>query len=425
MTNTHVVGKWYALLRAVPPERVRFLLFWIFWLYIVLFPFGRAFEVAGPLCCILPLAVLYWKDWKNCTLRHLPVFWLFIVFFVAIVGQIAFSQWPSRSWESVRPNLFRAFLLPFIGMECTRSEKDLRMLALAFFCAAFLQGLDGIWQYVTGFDFVKHIPIMAGRLTSSFHTYRTGNYMGMILAPALAFALLPQLKNTLIRRGTALCLLAPALFLWIFAQARMGYCAFAFGLYLAWLSSQRKIRFYYIAVPIALFILLILFGPNRITLATALDDGRIELWSTALKTIPNHPWFGTGISTFIPALLEAGYNLPINGLSVFHPHNAYLQFLLDGGVFGFLLMLIFLLGSTWWSWRLIRRGLFQEMATMEAEGKSSRFWHMAMLFWAGWFGYLVVLCGGHDFYRSWFLSVGMTLLGILYGIGTHGPKKNF
>lgn len=409
-----------ARLDAWEPERIRRLLFCLFWFSVVCFPFGQIFVVAGPLLCLPPLALLYRNDWANTTLARLPVRWLFLVFFLAVGVQLFHSQWFARSWTALSPNLLRGLLLPFIGMECVRTEKDLRRLTIAFCCVAALQGLDGVWQYMTGHDAIKNAPLMGGRLTGSFGTYRVGNYMGMILLPACAVGLLLPLKNRRARIALTACLLAPGIFLWIFAEARMGYAAFAFGLCAVWLSGRERLAWKPLLPVLAVFILLVLAGPRRISLELALADPRGELWMTAWRTMLHAPWFGTGIGSFVPALQEAGLDLPINGLKVQHPHNAYLQFLVDGGIVGFAAMTLFLFGMAAWSWRRIRHGILSERENAEPEGGGS-FWRLTLFFWGGWLGYLVVLIGGHDFYRTWFLSTGMTLLGIVLGACVNGP----
>lgn len=412
-----------ARLDACTPEQARALLFGLFWLSIVGFSFGQAFVVAGPLLCLPPLAFLYWKDWSNTTLARLPARWLFLVLFLAVGVQLFHSQWFSRSWGILSPNLLRGFLLPFIGMECVRTEKDLRRLAGAFFCAAVLQGANGVWQYATGHDLIKNAPLLYGRLTGSFGTYRVGNYMGMILLPACAAGLLLPLRNRGARIALTACLLAPGLFLWVFAQARMGYAALTLGLCAVWLSGRERIAWKPILPVLALFVLLVLFGPSRISLEKALADPRGELWVTAWQTMLHTPWFGTGIGSFVPALQAAGLDLPLNGLEVQHPHNAYLQFLVDGGIVGFAAMTLFLFGMTLWTWRRIRQGLRMEREEAATGTGGGSFWRLALFFWGGWFGYLVVLGGGHDFYRTWFLSTGMTLLGIVLGACVNGPTR--
>ena len=57
------------------------------------------------------------------------------------------------------PNFFRGYLLPLIGLECIRSEKDIRTLVVWGTVGAVLQGLDGVWQAWTGVDFVKGFPL--------------------------------------------------------------------------------------------------------------------------------------------------------------------------------------------------------------------------------------------------------------------------
>lgn len=382
------------------PAAVRRLLFVCFWISIAFFSFGQVFVIGGPLLCLGPLILLYLIDWKNCTLAKVPIIQLFLsIFFFSILIQYLLSEWHNISFATVKPNIFRAFVLPFIGMECSRTEKNLKWLVVAFCFSAFFQGLDGVWQYITGFDLIKKAPIMTGRLTGSFGTYRVGDYLGIILVPASAITLLVP-KNKILM---TICLISPGIFLWIFAQARMGYMALVLSLYVVWLSSKKRIDWQDVILPLTCVLLLILFGPSRIALERALADPRGELWITAWQTMQHHLWFGTGNGTFVPALVQAGFDLPLNGLGVQHPHNAYLQFLVDGGLFGFFTMMFVLCGSTLWTWRQIPKHT------------ENLFWRLAIFFWAGWLAYLIVLIGGHDFYRTWFLSTGMTLLGIVYG----------
>lgn len=332
------------------------------------------------------------------------------------------SLWPAHSWAVLSPNLLRGFVLPFIALECVRTEQDLGRLGIAFFLAAFGQGLDGIWQYVTGYDLIKETPLMSGRLTGSFGTYRVGNYMGLILAPACLVGLLLPVGSLAARISATACLLAPGLFLWVFAQARMGYLGLCLGLCLALLSVQERFPLRAVAGLLGAAVVLVFFGPDRISLERALADPRGELWNAAWQTFLHTPWFGTGIESFIPALQRAGLTLPVNGLGVQHPHNAYLQFLVDGGLVGFAAMTLFLFGFTFWAWRRIRAGVLAERRLEKAGKNPGFFWRSALFFLAAWLGYLIILAGGHDFYRAWFFSTGMTMLGITAGACLNGPQ---
>jgi O-antigen ligase len=75
-----------------------------------------------------------------------------------------------------------------------------------------------------------------------------------------------------------------------------------------------------------------------------LNDGRLEIWKSALKVVEKNPLFGTGIGDYYEALdkefkqsgFTAGYYKDFNA------HNQYLEFLCMAGVSGFLLFLAIL-----------------------------------------------------------------------------------
>lgn len=395
------------------PAQCRAALFWIFIAAIFLFPLGRAFQVTGPLLCLPFLLFLYWKDWKNCNLRHLPVRWIFLAYFGCIFLQLVFSQWPGMSWRTVSPNIYRGYILLFAGIECVRSERDLKYLILAYAGTSFYEGMDGIWQYVTGLDFLKndpmHMPGIENRLTGSFGGMRVGDYMALLLLPAMSIWYMFPTGNRVLKGAGVLLVLFPALFLWIGAQARSGYLGVAVGLYLLCVFILNKPRLKTLLVPICVFILIIFSGPSRVTVETAMKDGRIPIWSTAFKTIQASPWIGTGAGTFTPALTKLG--LVIEEGDVQHPHNVYLQWLVDGGIVSFIGFGLFFATVTIWTLLHVHRGVRAE----QNQNPASHFWRYTAFFWVSWIAYMVINLAGHGFYRVWLTSTGLTALGIILG----------
>jgi O-antigen ligase len=412
------LGRSIQLVRRMPADQLRQCLFWLFALSVLLFPLGQALRVLMPLACLPALLLLYARDWPGSALARLPVRWLFVVFFASMALQLVFAIDVKNSFSVVWPNVFRAFILPFIGMECVRSEKDLRRLVVVFALTAMYEGLDGVWQYATGRDLIARAAWVAGRLTGSLGGYRVGDYMGIMLLPSFALFLLAPGKTLWLRFSAALIVLAPALFLWLFAQARMGYLAVAIGGYALWTLIFDHTHWKALLLPPVAALLLVLFGPSRISVAAALSDGRFALWKGAWDVFAYNPWLGTGIGSYEGALHTAG--LTVDHVPGFmHPHNAYLQFLVDGGILGFACMTLFLFGCALWAFARIRKGVQWERAR-----GSGMHWRLAGFFWAAWVGYLVVAAGGHDFSRGWFLATGMTVLGIMLGAVLHGPQSD-
>jgi O-antigen ligase len=409
------------------------ILFVLFCLSIVLFPFGQAFRVLPPLLCLPVLVLLYSKDWPNRTLPRLPVRWLFAGFFACIAFEVLASHWLALSWHTVRPNLLRGFLLPFVAIECVRNERDLRFLTGSFALAAAITGLCGVWQFAVGTDpFTGTAPyggftfepgalasLRDFRLTGPLSTYRVGNYLALIGLPACGLFLLwpdkPVIRHRAVRLILTLCVLGPAVFLWIGAQARSGYLAAIGGLYATWVLFARP-RLRIALLPPLIGLLLIAFGPERISLAHALADERRAIWHTAWQCFLAHPWFGTGAGTYPEACAALGITQLSTGNPVPpHPHNIYLQWLVDGGLSGFTVLFLCAAVLTVWSARTIRRGL-------RADPDRTMFWRLTAFFWAGWFGYLINGIAAHGFYRTWWIATSFSLLGILLGACARGSR---
>jgi O-antigen ligase len=111
---------------------------------------------------------------------------------------------------------------------------------------------------------------------------------------------------------------------------------------------------------------------DRITMGfdsdlNSVSAGRIdEIWIPLLPTFWESPWFGHGLSSILwSAPLKSGQILEVS-----HPHNAYLQTLLDMGIVGLVLVGAFFVQVWRGLWRLgkdervdpLLRGLYQGAA---------------------------------------------------------------
>lgn len=198
-------------------------------------------------------------------------------------------------------------------------------------------------------------------------------------------------------------LLIPAVILLVGSQTRSGMLGVAAGGYLLCIFRFRTRKKVILGIPIA-FLLLTLIGPERISLVRALNDARGEIWAFAWQIFTEYPLFGAGASTFKPAFLDLGLELVRNN-DIPHPHNIYLQFLADGGIVGFIIGGTFLLGTWGWCGLAIFRG------TVSLSAHLRRHWWSAAYLWGGYSCYLATGLFGHNFYRTWWLAMGMALLG--------------
>ncbi len=404
-------------------EYARIALQAVLFAFCLLLPFGKAFEVIGGIAGLVLVLVYYLAGgYAESNLKRLPYKGLFAFFFLfPIYGTLA-SQWVAHSFQYVKPAVTHAFPLFFMALEGIRTKKDMQHLGLAFFGGFFLDGCNGIWQYVTGFDLLMGYPIDDGRLTGASGKYRVGNHMALALLASLATwwawrrVRLPGVSSEGLQKYLHLILffllLAPGIFLLIFAQARsafVGLCA-AFGMFL--LVVLRPGWKWFLTLG-AGFVVLLLWGPKRLSLEQAMADGRWELWNAAWRIFLEHPLTGSGPSTFKPAYKELSIVFMKNSQSIPHPHSIYMQTLVDGGLLGVAIIGGLLIGvGVVWCGKKIFDG-YNEAAAAPASELASllQSWHLTTIFWLGFICYLGIGIFGHNFYQSWLLSLGMTFFG--------------
>jgi O-antigen ligase len=400
-------------------------LFWSFWATLALFPIGYGWREAMPLVCLLFLLPYYRHAWARSVLARLRVLPLFCCFWAMLLIGILCSQQPFNSLLHAGTGINKGFILPFIAMECVREEKDLRRLVWACVFACFWQGLDGVWQAYSGRDFIMGYPLSTGRLTGSIGDYPVGNYIALALIPAVAFWFI--LREKFGRAKSALLvagILWPACFLLLGAATRSGMLALAAALGLwCWLvcKGDSALRRYFppFAASSGLLALFFALTPRQgiLSLDVFSGDGRWKLWELAWRVFCENPWFGAGAGQYNAAFRALGLTpAPGDAITMSHPHNVYLDMLYAHGLVGFSAGMIFLFGFLLWGCRRIRPGLLAEW-----EGRiGGLYWRLAAAFWVGYAGWLVNGIFGHDFYRTWWLALAMSYLGILIGAAVNG-----
>lgn len=428
---SHTVTSLHTLWRDDPGEFCHKGLFWTFWLSLASFPIGYGAREVLPLVALVFLLGYYRFSWHKSVLANLPIRWIFLCPLVMSCIGIVFS---SDIWESllhVGRGINKGFILPFIAMECAGSEKDLRRLVWASVIACFWQGLDGIWQACTGFDFIFGYPMHSGRLTGSLGDYDVGNYIAMALVPAIGvWHILQRSTYSIARRCFWLVLLlGPAIFLLNGAGTRSGMlsltCAFTCYVFLQF----KNISFPRILSVGALFLMIFFafwvgqhafpsantarLGPNVVK-----EDGRWGYWQTAFKIVQANPWLGAGAGRFRDTFERLDIAPAKDAENASHPHNLFLDILYAHGGIGFTLGMIFLLGSPLWCYRRIRALMRHEMQSVQ-HGISA---HLACCFLLGYVSWLINGIFGHDFYRIWYLAIAMSYLGIALGAAVTASK---
>lgn len=407
---------------AAPAEQVRKALCWLFLASIVLFPVGPSIREILPSLCGLVLARYYYLDWHNSTLKRFRprILWFLLVAGIAV--GVIFSQNVWESFLHVIRHINKGYVYPLVAIECVRSSRELQRIIWAFVIVSFWQGLNGMWQAYSGFDFIDNTPIMSGRLTGSMSTYRVGNYIALSLMPAMAlWPLLRQHSTRLVSALVCALLWLPPFYLLLFSYTRSGYLALVAGLILVVYMHAQKYRPLLMLLPVAGLGALTLILPQRLGPAALAGDGRWDLWHFAWEVFMTKPWFGAGFGEYNTAFRALGFVPTSDVITISHPHSIYLQFLCESGLVGTVLLVSFLLGFLWWGFRHVRRGLAK--AQQEHNSEHMMYWRITTFIWASWGAYMANGIFGHDFFRLWWFAQAMILLGVMVGACLNAPSS--
>lgn len=403
-----------------PAEFWHTLLFGSFWLSIALFPIGYGFREVMPPLCLIFLMLYYRYAWNKSVLKRFKPKWLFFCALIMILIGVIFSINPWKSLLHAGTGINKSFILPFIAMECVKSRKNLYQIIWAFTFACFWEGLDGVWQAITGRDFIfGYEPRGENRLTGSLGDYTVGNYLALALIPAFGtWFILRQKLGKIESIFIFFALLWPAVFTLQGAGARSGVLAIAGVLALWVLLTKGFLNWRIITYPALVFIIFSIMQPARSTLEKITSDNRWDLWNLGWNVFKEHPIFGAGAGQYNAAFRELGLVPAHEVITISHPHNLYLDLLYAHGIVGFTLGMVFLMGFIVWGYKRIIPHLHKEISTKSA----SCYWRVTAWVGLGYAGWLINGIFGHDFYRLWWLAMAMTSLGIMIGAVINGEN---
>lgn len=361
--------------------------------YVLLFPWGQALREIGGAVATCGLVLTYLLDWRGTNLSRFPLRWLVAAFWAFVIFKIFHSMHPPSGLYALAHNITKGPMLLLAAMEAVRSRRDLYRLAWLGMAMAVTHGLAESWEYFS-----------QGWISNK----RFGNLFSLVLPLFFCLpVLLPKRWGRPLRWSVTGLAALPAVIAWGAAQARSGWfglVAAAFGyVWMRWGIVR--------ALVLAVVILGALFAyrPGLITPEHIMADARWKIWNVAVKEFKANPILGVGANAFEPAYKAMGHQFDpeVFDLPVPHPHNIYLQFLAEGGVVGLAMLLAFLLGVLAWSERRIRIPL--------ARPRPDARWIVAASFWSAYLGYLVTGLSAHNFYRTWWLGMAMTMLGVTLG----------
>lgn len=326
-----------------------------------------------------------------------------LLFMAVMLFAGLFSANPSDSLKPVA--IFLSFMLwYFLIANLIRSWEWVERAVSSLLCSAVIVALYGIYQNffvsaVTTWQDVGMFSDISGRVVSTFENPNVlAEYL--ILCFPIAAARLFE-ADTKRRRLVSLCVCGVLGACLVFTWSRGAWLGLLIGMFLFFLFFSDKtlvaVLFGLCAVPFLPFVL-----PDSITnrflsignLADTSTSYRVHIWQGVLKMLRDHFLGGIGVGVDVFQKIYPLYSL--SGIeSAPHSHNLYLQVLVECGIFGLLVFLIFLLvyaqyGFTRLSkpmnprYRLLFAGIFCGVVAVLAQGMTDYIWYNYRVFLMFW-----------------------------------------
>lgn len=303
------------------------------------------------------------------------------VYIALSVVSFFWSEFPKQSFRGVL-KVLKGFLAFWMTLEVlnTRDKHQTAMKVLTL--SLIFLGINGMWQYVFGFDLTRRIPHEAAssgpRISASFRNY------GLLAAYMITF--LPLVASQILKAGPKgklfLSSLASVfgLLLLFWTRLRGAWIAFLMGA--GFCIANAKNRKIYAAILAVLIVVGFLALPKSKLIhldAEGKEQSLIErvfLWDRAVSVIRARPWTGTGINTY--AVAHQQYDQTKSWrVQNYYAHNGFLQIAAETGLpsLGFLLVFLCL---------YFRKGLRALSQTEEEDRKT------VIAFLAGVLNFLVL-----------------------------------
>jgi len=242
------------------------------------------------------------------------------------------------------------FLIFIIMIDTVKTEKYLKTIVTAILLSCALMAADGLWQYFTHYDFLRHYPIWSSlnRITASF---KFPNGLGGWLITVIPLCVSLSIFNTKekIFRLSAILLSVTLLVCLALNFTKGAWLAILPALlFLVWQrgDAAKKILLAVLsAMLVGLGLLLIFSGKDIIGSYIARGWSgvhRLDLIQMCWKMFLDRPFFGHGINTFMSIYESYAEGMTFGGVS--YAHNCYMQILAETGIFS-LLAFLWMIGA--------------------------------------------------------------------------------
>lgn len=313
-------------------------------LYTLIF-FLPASKAIVEICATLAFIAWVVKNTNNYSFKlpktdlNIPLLFFIVI---SILSVSVTTQYPDISARTFFRKTMEYVIIFFMMAEVITTKKRLTNILIAMLVSSSIVGLDGIYQQIMKFDFVRRFPLYAGKVTATFQfSNNLAGYLITILPIPISLAIhrATNRKTRLFLIGLSALLIVCLLL----TRTRGAWLGFILALLFVCLFNGKKV----FLSAILFLIILALLSPSAIkdqiksfaTLSTDVStDDRMIIWNTGWKMFIDKPFFGHGLGTFMSVF---GKYKPEDYIEIVYAHNCYLQMAAETGIFGLLIFLWF------------------------------------------------------------------------------------
>lgn len=299
----------------------------------------------------------------------------------------------------------------FVVVDTLNTERRIRNLIYIFFVSSLLLGIDGIYQYFTHKEFIRHRKYYG--IPRIHATFPSANDFGCYLASMIPFSIVGFFTNKFRFKLFRFLFIGLTVLLLICLMLTVSRGAwFAFLAAILFMSTWiNKLGIFFFGLAALIAFLLSFYHPyikerlsNFFVFFNKMDLDREMVWTAAWKMFMSRPWLGVGLGTFMFNFQK--FVVPSYPYGVSYAHNCYLQMSAEIGIIGLVSFLSIL-------------ALFFYHGIKAISIRKKNFsWYILVATFAAVLGYCVQMSVDTTFYS---LDLGM-LFWLLLGLGTAAMK---
>jgi len=273
---------------------------------------------------------------------NLPLLLLFLITCLSIFNSIDYSD----SLKGGAFKLLRYVLILFILVSELRDRSHIKKVVFSIGVGLALASIDGIWQVVTGYDFIRgYAPVINLGIVRATASFKDSNVLGIYLSafsPILFGLSLYYFKGT---KRILLGFLSSLVFIGIIlTYSRPTLLAIYLALFILAVVRKNKLL---ISLLVIVTILSPILVPKSVKewvrevdynpLRFMCNDDRIAIYRNSLNMIREHPVIGVGANTFMKnyrAYKESPEYRNVITSDFVYAHNNFLHMAAEIGLFG-------------------------------------------------------------------------------------------